>query len=306
MSSYWSKRRRIRAAVDAHISDLALAAQNGTSNNLPVGCDAIKCEIATNTIEVGTEKSEKHSLANNNPNLCAPEFESGDNTLPATNATECDSWSECDTGESDSDSDLSSELEDECELSDVNLQDGLVNWAHDYNVSHAAIGGILRLLHRHHPSLPIDSRTLLMTPRSASVASVAGGVYHHVGIQTALIKLHESGLLPITDRISIQINIDGLPLFKSSGMQLWPILGIVKEPAVSVVDPFVIGVYAGMNKPSSCAEYLHEFVAEVKMLSHHGLLLSDKVAFLHLHSFVCDAPARAFLKCQVLYRLPWL
>jgi len=29
MSSYWSKRRRIRAAVDAHISDLALAAQNG-------------------------------------------------------------------------------------------------------------------------------------------------------------------------------------------------------------------------------------------------------------------------------------
>jgi hypothetical protein len=45
----------------------------------------------------------------------------------------------------------------------------------------------------------------------------------------------------------MQINIDGLPFFKSSALQMWPILGLQKQPIVA--GPFVIGLFAAPTKP---------------------------------------------------------
>jgi len=166
------------------------------------------------------------------------------------------------------------------------LQDNLAKWAVEFDVGRRAVTELLKILHPHHPHLPVDYRTLLSTPRSASVSYIAGGIYHHIGIRSCLLKLHQSGLLPVTEdmSVSIQINIDGLPLFKSSSMQLWPILGIVKEPAVAAA-PFLIGVFAGENKPKSVAEYITDFLNEIKDLTK-GFLISDVVVSVRLHSIV--------------------
>ncbi|ESP02012.1 hypothetical protein LOTGIDRAFT_111295 [Lottia gigantea] len=43
--------------------------------------------------------------------------------------------------------------------------------------------------------------------------------------------------------VNIQVNIDGLPLFKSSSIQFWPILGRLLLPYTA--EPFVIGIYVG-------------------------------------------------------------
>ena len=142
-----------------------------------------------------------------------------------------DIWSKYGSSDSDGSTDLD---QSDLEHSDELLQSNLVKWVGDFNISHAALGKLLRILHPHHPILPMDSRTLLNTPRSSTmpVCNVAGGVYHYIGIKTCLQRLHQCGVLTVTNNIciSIQINTDGLPLFKSSGMQLWPILGYIKGP----------------------------------------------------------------------------
>jgi len=52
----------------------------------------------------------------------------------------------------------------------------------------------------------------------------------------------------LTDGLTLrlQINIDELPLFKSSSVQLWPILGLLLS--VPMKEPVVIALYSGEKK----------------------------------------------------------
>ncbi len=101
-------------------------------------------------------------------------------------------------------------------------------------------------------------------------------------------------LLVTGDRIELQINMDGLPLFKSSNAQFWPILGMVQNCS-SKKKPFLIGLFYGNSKPSSL-EYLHEFVMEARHLESEGLIYNKLSVVVVISAIVCDAPARAFLK----------
>ncbi|KAJ7996429.1 hypothetical protein DPEC_G00236980, partial [Dallia pectoralis] len=47
--------------------------------------------------------------------------------------------------------------------------------------------------------------------------------------------------------LKLQINVDGLPLFRSSSTQFWPILGFVQN--LPNHKPFVIALFAGNGKP---------------------------------------------------------
>ena len=82
-------------------------------------------------------------------------------------------------------------------------------------------------------------------------------------------KLYDDGFVAHstasdTRLLQLQVNVDGLPIYKSTNSQLWPILGMV----VNVCDkvPFVIGLSGGQTKPSSISEYLCAFVDKC-----HGL-----------------------------------
>lgn len=44
-----------------------------------------------------------------------------------------------------------------------------------------------------------------------------------------------------TNTVQVQVSIDGLPLFKNSKIQFWPILGRVVQPFAS--DVFIIGLF---------------------------------------------------------------
>lgn len=48
------------------------------------------------------------------------------------------------------------------------------------------------------------------------------------------------------DKVVIDINIDGLPLFKSSKAKFWPILGHL---TMTKNAPFVIAIYFGKTDP---------------------------------------------------------
>ena len=148
--------------------------------------------------------------------------------------------------------------------------------------------------------LPADARSLMQTPRNLVMKSIGGGSYYHFGIAEQIQKLLEKNFISTdTYKIKLQINVDGIPIFKSSNTQLWPILGkIVNADCIPNANPFVIGIFCGQSKPADLQAYLHDFVEEVKFFETNLLDIPSlkKHIKITIVCFVCDAPARAFLK----------
>ncbi|KAL4103230.1 hypothetical protein QTP88_018607 [Uroleucon formosanum] len=75
--------------------------------------------------------------------------------------------------------------------------------------------------------VPKDIRTLMKTPKLHNIVDISGGSYIHLGLRNMLLPI----LIKINAQIYIKshvleigINIDGLPVSKSSKSQIWPIL----------------------------------------------------------------------------------
>lgn len=103
------------------------------------------------------------------------------------------------------------------------LKDSLRSWAIEKNIKRTAITDLLKILRSAGlKNLPNDSRSLLDTPRKVEIVNRANGKYWHNGLENCLAQVfsHLSSDLSV----QININIDGLPLFKSSPLAFWPIL----------------------------------------------------------------------------------
>ena len=92
--------------------------------------------------------------------------------------------------------------------------------------------------------------------------------------------------------IELIVNVDGLPIFKSTGAQLWPILS-----HFCGYQPFTIALFFGTSKPTNPMEFLEDFLNEYTLLVRDGLSFNDILYKVKIKAFVCDAPARQFLKC---------
>jgi hypothetical protein len=64
---------------------------------------------------------------------------------------------------------------------------------------------------------------------------------------------------------------------------------------VKVKDQFVASIFCGNSKPN--VTFLNDFVDEVRRLMDTGLKIHEHQIHVLVHSIVCDAPARAFVKC---------
>lgn len=174
----------------------------------------------------------------------------------------------------------------------------LRTWALKYNVSRSSLNNLLRILAQYHPSLPIDGRVLLKTPRATpNIIKLDTGDFYYFGLEYALIHCltSQSINLKVGETLKISFNVDGIPLFKSSKLQLWPILGMIKN--ITGIPPFTISVFCGTAKPKPLDQFLNEFIVELNALLTHGFTFKEHMYFIEIHSFICDAPARAFLKC---------
>lgn len=125
----------------------------------------------------------------------------------------------------------------------------LAQWAVEENVSSTAVSRLLKILKPVMPYLPCDARTLKGTPRVNQGIKMEGGCYVHYGIQNSLTNLmrciHIEG-----NALELNFNIDGLPVSKSSGAQVWPIL-----MSVTCAEPvLLVGVFEGYSKPNNTTE----------------------------------------------------
>lgn len=141
--------------------------------------------------------------------------------------------------------------------------------------------------------LPKDPRTIMSTPRNLTVTPLDdNGSYWHQGLTFCLQKALND--IPQSMTISLNINIDGLPIYKSSTKSFWPILFNIQE--IPGIQPLVIGIYYGGAKPKDAGQYLKPFIEELVELLEHGLQINDKRITVKVRCFICDTPARAFIK----------
>lgn len=176
------------------------------------------------------------------------------------------------------------------------LYEPLRMWALRHNITHHALKDLLILIKQQYGDkhLPGDPRTLLETPRNTTklCLPIGGGKYWHHGIRACLEQWFQDLSADIV--ISININIDGLPIHKSSKFQLWPILCNIHEfPELPALP---IGIFFGKSKPTDVNEFLTPFVDEIIPLLQAGVVINYHTIAITLRCFICDSPARAFIK----------
>lgn len=103
------------------------------------------------------------------------------------------------------------------------LKEDLALWLQEERITRQSAIRLLKLLKRYHPELPADPRTL-SSAEKISTLDKCGGKYYYLGIMAAIKNIMSSQTLSPDEPIELYINVDGLPLFKSSSKQFWPIL----------------------------------------------------------------------------------
>lgn len=188
------------------------------------------------------------------------------------------------------------DMEDvEIDVNDV-LRDNLRNWALQFGISHLALCSLLKIIEMRvgENCVPQDARTLLQTHRNVIPVQAlsGGGEYWHNGLTKCLSNAFQNLKKPIS--ISLNINIDGIPVFNSSKVSFWPILSNITEfPKIS---PMVVGIYCGGSKITDIGRYFSPLVDELEEIMANGVYINSHKVSVALRCFVCDSPARAFVK----------
>lgn len=197
------------------------------------------------------------------------------------------------------------------------LRDQLKSWVVQNQISMRCVDGLLNILRTNgHTELPKSYRTLLSTPRNIQLTTIGESKYWYRGLVNCLKSIFFK--LDRNLGIELKFNIDGLPIFNSSQIQFWPILASIdgenytyckKKYFVSEnmnsyslifqgmpnVKPMVISIWCGLGKPI-LSEFLNPFVSELNDILSRGIEINNYELKVGIKFFVCDSPARAFLK----------
>ncbi|XP_049316483.1 uncharacterized protein LOC125779291 [Bactrocera dorsalis] len=175
-------------------------------------------------------------------------------------------------------------------VTNTSVRKELAEWAVKFNISTVATSSLLGILQKYIRDIPKDARTLKCTPKIPPIEKMGTGEYIHYGIEDSLTDFLLRKSFDFTE-IHLNINIDGLPLAKSSNLQAWPILiNVNGEPVVMVV-----GAYCENSKALCPNIFLQRFVDELLYLLEHGLNFNGKHFSIYCRSFICDAPARSYV-----------
>lgn len=100
------------------------------------------------------------------------------------------------------------------------------DWANMHRISKRAIDDLLCvLISSGIDSVPKNHRTLQKTPTNIVITDVSGGQFWYNGLGKCIAQIFYN--LDRDIRISLNFNIDGLPLYKSSSITFYPILASI-------------------------------------------------------------------------------
>lgn len=183
----------------------------------------------------------------------------------------------------------SSDDESDEEHSSESLRDSLRHWTSEFNVTQTATTALQKILRENGLSdLPSDARTLLQTAKHRDIVSVPPGQYCHIGLRKAL-AYYKRNYASNADVLTVDFNIDGLPISNSSQSHFWMILAGVTANSCSR-QIYVVGAYHGYNKPKSFPEFLAPFIEEATELGNFEV--EGNPVTIKIRCIICDAPAR--------------
>jgi hypothetical protein len=198
----------------------------------------------------------------------------------------------------DKDSDSSGNDTGDEDPDDPDFIDKLREWVLHTDTPHSHTNSLLAILKVYFPSLPKDSRTLLTTRKTYNIEDLSGGKYHNFGISEGIkSRLQRQEHLFALNNISLQLNIDGLPQFKSSSQSFCPYWEEEKP------EPFVIGLWVGSSKPTDSNAFLRKFVNEMVEIQDHGVNFNDNIYTINITNLIYYTPARAFFFFKYFYSL---
>ena len=154
--------------------------------------------------------------------------------------------------------------------------------------------------------LPSDYRSLMKTPRNIEVSNLCGGQFVYIAIANGLELCLKNPVFsqkvqayfatnPLIEKtVKLIINVDGLPLFKSSTQCFWPILACCSASVRT--PPFLVALFCGNGKPNSLDDFMSSFFDEYDCLSSLGYGHGNERYIIKIEAFSCDMPARQFLK----------
>jgi len=135
-----------------------------------------------------------------------------------------------------------------------------------------------------------DPKTILKTDTNIDMSDS----FIHLGLTKGILSNLSVNDINL-DKIVLRFYVDGIPLYNSSHLQFWPILCQILGSSFQHV--FAVSVFCGTSKPPSLRNFLGPTVRELKALHQEGLLFNGKhFETVLIDSFICDAPARSFLK----------
>ena len=133
----------------------------------------------------------------------------------------------------------------------------LASRAANKKTTKVALNQLLAVLKKYNiGTLSKDSRSLLRTPRNVDVVEKCGGSYRYLAWANAITRVL-SAVNYESDQINLILNTDGIPVFKSSNIQLWPILCLFGG-----FHPLLVAAFSGEKKPNDVNSFLRDFLQE--------------------------------------------
>lgn len=137
------------------------------------------------------------------------------------------------------------------------------------------------------PELPNDYRALLKTSRNIQIFKCGDGECYQSLISAELLfALSDSDI----SKATFDFHIDGIPLSKSSKLQLWPIVCFIRE--TGQIIPFRI--YQGSTKPSR-SDLFGNVIEQLLDVIKNGIAINSRTISVQIGNFLCDSPARAMV-----------
>lgn len=66
------------------------------------------------------------------------------------------------------------------------------------------------------------------------------------------------------------------------------------------LTPMTFGIFCGQGKPGCLNEYMSPFVNEISEIINTGIIVNKQKIEVRVRCFICDSPARAYLKGKIL------
>lgn len=107
------------------------------------------------------------------------------------------------------------------------FKDNLRIWALNHRITRKAVSDLLMILiSAGFGFLPKDSRTLMSTPVNVPITNMTNGKMWYNGIHKCLEYVLKN--VQCSMKITLDFNVDGMPISNSSSQQFWPILSAIR------------------------------------------------------------------------------